>query len=88
MDEQHCRFRGVAATGPVSPRIDASQCLKGIDIGAIALCLGHKSIETMHVCVEVDLASKERALTKLTPAGGNVQGFKPNDELMAFLDTL
>jgi len=88
MDEQRCRFRGVAATGPISPRIDASQCLKDFDISAIALWLGHESIETMHVCVEADLASKERALTKLPPAGGKVHRFKPDDELMAFLDTL
>jgi integrase/recombinase XerD len=54
----------------------------------IALWLGHESIETTHVYVEADLASKERALTKLAPAGAKVHRFKPNDELMAFLNTL
>jgi hypothetical protein len=38
--------------------------------------------------IEADLASKERALTKLAPAGAKVHRFKSNDELMAFLDTL
>jgi integrase/recombinase XerD len=60
----------------------------GVDISVIALWLGHESIETTHVYVEADLASKERALTKLAPAGAKVHRFKPNDELMAFLNTL
>jgi site-specific recombinase XerD len=60
----------------------------GVDISVIALWLGHESIETTHVYVEADLASKERALTKLAPAGAKVHRFKPNDELMAFLSTL
>ena len=60
----------------------------GVDISVIALWLGHESIETTHVYVEADLASKERALTKLAPAGARIHRFKPNDELMAFLNTL
>jgi site-specific recombinase XerD len=60
----------------------------GVDISVIALWLGHESIETTHVYVEADLASKERALTKLAPAGAKLHRFKPNDELMAFLNTL
>jgi integrase/recombinase XerD len=60
----------------------------GVDISVIALWLGHESIETTHIYVEADLASKERALTKLAPAGAKVHRFKPNDELMAFLNTL
>ena len=35
----------------------------------IALWLGHESIETTHVYLEADLATKERALQKLTPTG-------------------
>jgi integrase/recombinase XerD len=60
----------------------------GVDISVIALWLGHESIETTHVYVEADLASKERALTKLAPAGGKIHRFKPNDALLAFLNTL
>jgi len=51
----------------------------------IALWLGHESIETTHVYAEADLASKERALTKLAPAGAKIHRFKPNDALMAYL---
>lgn len=60
----------------------------GVDISVIALWLGHESIETTHVYVEADLASKERALTKLAPAGAKLHRFKPNDALLAFLNTL
>jgi integrase/recombinase XerD len=60
----------------------------GVDISVIALWLGHESIETTHVYVEADLASKERALTKLAPAGAKIHRFKPNDALLAFLNTL
>jgi integrase/recombinase XerD len=60
----------------------------GVDIAVIALWLGHESIETTHVYVEADLATKERALAKLAPAEGTVPRFKPADSLLAFLDSL
>ena len=59
----------------------------GVDIAVIALWLGHESIETTHIYVEADLATKERALEKLAPAGAKVGRFKP-DALMAFLASL
>jgi site-specific recombinase XerD len=60
----------------------------GVDIAVIALWLGHESIETTQVYVEADLATKERALAKLTPAEGTVLRFKPADSVLAFLDSL
>ena len=33
----------------------------GIDIATIALWLGHESLETTHVYLEADLATKEQA---------------------------
>ena len=39
----------------------------GVDITVIALWLGHESPATTHIYVEVDLAMKERALSKLRP---------------------
>jgi len=36
----------------------------GVDIAVIALWLGHESIETTHVSLEADLATKEQALQK------------------------
>lgn len=60
----------------------------GVDISVIALWLGHESIETTHVYVEADLATKERALEKLAPAGARVPRFKAGDRVLAFLATL
>jgi thioredoxin reductase len=39
----------------------------GVDMAVIALWLGHESIETTHVYLAADLATKERALDKLAP---------------------
>jgi site-specific recombinase XerD len=60
----------------------------GVDISVIALWLGHESIETTHIYVEVDLASKERALNKLSPAGSEIPRFKAQDDVLAFLSSL
>ena len=60
----------------------------GVDISVIALWLGHESIETTHVYLEADLATKERALQKLAPAGIKEARFKADDKVLAFLATL
>jgi integrase len=60
----------------------------GVDISVIALWLGHESIETTHMYIEADLATKERALAKLAPADGTVPRFKATDSVLAFLDSL
>jgi integrase/recombinase XerD len=60
----------------------------GVDISVIALWLGHESIETTHIYLQADLATKERALAKLAPVEGKIPRFKPPDSLLAFLDSL
>ena len=60
----------------------------GVDISVIALWLGHESIQTTHVYVEADLATKQRALHKLEPLGASARRFKPRDEVLAFLSSL
>jgi integrase/recombinase XerD len=57
----------------------------GVDIAVIALWLGHESTETTHGYIEADLASKQKALEKLTPAQGKLERFQPKDELLRFL---
>jgi integrase/recombinase XerD len=57
----------------------------GVDMAVIALWLGHESIETTHVYVEADLATKERALEKLEPVEGRFARYRADDELLAFL---
>ena len=60
----------------------------GVDMAVIALWLGHESLETTHVYVEADLATKERALAKLAPMPGTTARFRPDDKLLAFLTAL
>ncbi|MFN7970795.1 MAG: tyrosine-type recombinase/integrase [Acidobacteriota bacterium] len=60
----------------------------GVDLSVIALWLGHESIETTHMYVEADLATKERALEKLSPAGVKATRFRADDQLLRFLASL
>jgi site-specific recombinase XerD len=60
----------------------------GVDISVIALWLGHESIETTHVYVEADMATKERALEKLSPPESSGRRFKADDALLSFLARL
>ena len=60
----------------------------GVDIAIIALWLGHESLETTHVYLEIDLAHKEQALHKLAPIEGPMARFTAPDPLLAFLTSL
>jgi integrase/recombinase XerD len=60
----------------------------GVDIAVIALWLGHEHIQTTHVYLQADLATKEKALEKLHPVGAGPQRFRPKDDLLAFLSSL
>jgi integrase/recombinase XerD len=60
----------------------------GVDIAVIALWLGHESIETTNVYLHANLAMQERALAKFLPVGTPFRRFRPNDTLLAFLESL
>ena len=61
----------------------------GVDCSVIALWLGHESIETTQTYLHAHLALKEAALPKLKPyQRGNRTRFRPNDQLLAFLQAL
>lgn len=60
----------------------------GVDTTVIALWLGHESIETTHIYLEADLAMKQKALAKTTPHEGSPGIYKPDDALLAFLQSL
>ena len=60
----------------------------GVDMAVIALWLGHESLETTHVYVEADLATKERALEKLAPMPSMPARYRADDKLLAFLAEL
>lgn len=61
----------------------------GVDCSVIALWLGHESIETTQVYLHAHLALKEAALAKLEPYKHCKRiRFRPDDHLLAFLETL
>lgn len=60
----------------------------GVDIAVIALWLGHECIETTHVYLDTDLATKERALNRLEVTHGTRIRFKADDDLLRFLASL
>ncbi len=60
----------------------------GVDIGAIVLCHGQKSLTTTHHRVEADLAMKECALATLRKPEAKIQRYRPSDSLISFPKTL
>ena len=60
----------------------------GVDTSVIALWLGHENVETTQVYLHADLAIKERALARTSPAEIKPGRFRPTDKLLAFLEAL
>ena len=60
----------------------------GVDTSVIALWLGHEPVETTQIYLHADLALKERALTRTTPAGTEPGRYHPPDSIIAFLEAL
>lgn len=61
---------------------------RGADITMIAMWLGHESIETTHLYTKADMELKEKALETLQPPSGGTFRFRPDDELLRFLESL
>jgi len=67
----------------------AMQLLRhGIDRSVIALWLGHESVATTEMYLHADLRQKEEALAKAPPSDLPPGRFRPDDELLAFLEGL
>lgn len=60
----------------------------GVDSAVIALWLGHESIETTQIYLHANLEMKEKALAKTTPANVPLGRYRPDDQLLTFLDSL
>ena len=60
----------------------------GADRTAIALWLGHESIETTNIYLHADLQLKEQALAKTTPFKMRPNRYLPDDKVLAFLKSL
>ena len=60
----------------------------GVDLAAIALWLGHESIESTNIYLHADMALKERALARTSPPSARAGRYHASDELLAFLHHL
>jgi integrase/recombinase XerD len=87
---QHCpSLKRKRVTPHVLRHTAAMQLLRhGIDRSVIALWLGHESVETTQMYLHADLRLKEEALSKLPPLDVPPGRFRPDDELLAFLEGL
>jgi site-specific recombinase XerD len=60
----------------------------GTERSVIALWLGHESVETTQIYLDASLAMKEKALAKTSPRHGKPGRYKPDDQLLDFLNNL
>jgi len=60
----------------------------GVDRSAIALWLGHESMETTQMYLHANIELKEQALAKTQPFKGRLGRYRPPDKLLAFLQSL
>jgi integrase/recombinase XerD len=88
--QQHCpSLKRKRVTPHVLRHTAAMELLRhGIDRSVIALWLGHESVETTQIYLHADLRLKEEALAKVTPLDVQPGRFRPDDELLAFLEGL
>jgi integrase/recombinase XerD len=61
---------------------------QGVDRAVIALWLGHESVETTYIYLHADLQLKEKALAKTTPSAQPQTRYRPDDEVLVFLQSL
>jgi integrase/recombinase XerD len=87
---EHCpSLKRKRVTPHVLRHTAAMQLLRhGIDRAVIALWLGHESVETTQMYLHADLRLKEEALSKVPPLDVPPGRFRPDDELLAFLEGL
>ncbi len=60
----------------------------GVDRSVIALWLGHETVDTVQVYLHANLELKEQALAKTKPFNGQPGRYRPDDQLLAFLQGL
>lgn len=60
----------------------------GVDRSVIALWLGHESVETTQMYLHADMRLKEQALAHTVPVNIKPGRYRPDDQLLAFLETL
>lgn len=60
----------------------------GVDQAVIALWLGHESIETTQIYIHADMRMKEKALSRVAAPTAHPGRYRPDDQLLAFLEGL
>lgn len=80
-------------TKQVSPHIlrhtNAVNLLRaGVDQATIALWLGHESVDTTQIYLHADIEYKEKVLNKFATSKAGSIKFKPDDQLLTFLNSL
>ena len=54
----------------------------------LALWLGHESVETTQMYVHANIEMKERAMARTQPVSVPAGRYRPDDQLLAFLEAL
>ena len=84
-----CQLKGSVQTLTTIRHTTAMHLLhSGVDISVIAIWLGHESIETTHICLEADLAMKEKALMAISEPMQKKSRFCASTGLLKFLESL
>ena len=60
----------------------------GVDRSAIAMWLGHESMDTTQMYLHANIELKEKALAETEPFRGRSRRYRPPDQLLAFLQSL
>ncbi|MEG3147423.1 tyrosine-type recombinase/integrase [Sphingomonas sp. RT2P30] len=60
----------------------------GVDPAVIALWLGHENVETTQIYIHADMRMKEKALARVAASATPSSRFRPDDQLLAFLEGL
>lgn len=60
----------------------------GVDPAVIALWLGHENVETTQIYIHADMRMKEKALARVAAPPTRSGRFRPDDQLLAFLEGL
>ena len=60
----------------------------GVDRSVIALWLGHESVETTYIYLHADLKLKQQAMARTTPSRMPLERYRPEDDVLAFLNSL
>jgi site-specific recombinase XerD len=60
----------------------------GVDQAVIALWLGHESVATTQIYMHADMRMKEKALARVAALATPKNRFRPDDQLLAFLERL